>query len=445
MHDKSMIDFKALARFQHLINAASIGTQVALRPQLYCSSTPMMDKGTAVPILLSKFKNGERRAHFGGLMTCNNAWSCPHCSAIRIIEYRERITQVCEAMNLNDYWGVMFTLTIPHVITDSASTVFTRLMDSRRLFNNAGFADFMKAACRGKRYWSFTATECKYSRFNGWHFHQHVLYFVPKQVWHYIQRDDVKTKLQGYWNKAMIRAGCDELRVGGNPMHISGNRIMNGDYIAKEMCKPDNDKKRSCSPIDLLNSDDPRDNQLYLEFALATKGFPRFRGSQGLWQFADPMIVKKNVQERNEYIETVVVGSFTFTGWNEIIRDEYETGVKHRLNMLRRAELDGGSGVMEYCFEHLLPIPLLYGKHRKTWHDGAGGFDDEVANEARRSPFISTRLQMKRAFRRASKRYGKLQAAANDTATNTGAGETITGGECNFKATTALTAATTRG
>lgn len=381
MHDKMMIDFRAMSKFQLLLNGEPLSTQIKLRHVKNCYKSPLYTQGTNVPILLSRFKGGERRAHFSGLMTCKNAWSCPHCAAMRVIEYRERVTQVIENFSRRDWCGIMVTLTIPHYIYDSAKWVLDTLTAARRTFNNGGFATFMKSVI-GERYWSFTATECKYSTFNGWHFHQHVLYLIPASKFNYFQRDDVKTKLENYWKHAVELNAGREVRwsdkEAGVALYVSPEKVVNGNYIAKEMCKGDNGAHRSCTPLELLKSNDPADNELYVEFALATIDHHRFRGSQGLWKFTDVEAVKKTVAERNEFIETVVVGSFTFDGWNEIIEREFEDNEPHRLNILRRVELDGGSGALEYCYEKLLPIPELHGRYRRSSGDSINNSGADV-------------------------------------------------------------------
>lgn len=404
MKDRAMFNFTAMSKFQHMISESSLSTQMGLHTQLHCNQAPLA--GTAVPVYMSRFKGGERRAHFGGLMMCKNAWSCPICSSLRIVEYRERITQVCETMNLNDYWGLMITLTVPHSRKNSAAEIIKLLFDARKSFNAAGFYKLTRSAAGGKKIYSFTATECKYSRAFGWHFHQHVLLFVPKATWVYLTRDDVINKLQEYWARAIGRFDIGDAEVDPGALHVSKDRIVNGDYIAKEMCKGTNGKSKnqfSCAPVDLLLSKDPRDNDLYMEFALATKGYHRFHGSAGLWNFTDTAIVKKNVREQNGYCDTVVVASFTFDGWNEIVQDEFENGVPHRINILRRAEFDGGSGVIDYCYENLLPLPLVYAKPLRTWN---GGDYNETA-AARRHP-MSGKILSARAFKRARDRYLRL-------------------------------------
>lgn len=231
---------------------------------------------------------------------------------------------------------------------------------------------------------SITSIECRYSEFNGWHFHAHILYITStKGADRLVAAEE---QLRSKWQRIiepLYQRPSKELGL-----FVSKGNITNGEYIAKELCKVDSNKKASAGVFSLLASDSAKDKELFFEYARAVSGHARIKCTSGLAALANWQDVKKKVQEKFGVIETVVVGSFTVDAWSEIIDSEMIGGVNHRHRILRRAELDGYSGIVAYCLENDLPFPVI-GNGQRIQSPAAGALTVFGAPRAMTLPYLN--------------------------------------------------------
>ena len=307
-----------------------------------------------------------RRGAFLGLQMCGNAWSCPVCSPIRISEQRIKVTKLLEQAALAGYVGIMVTFTIPHTIRQSAAEVLENLHTAKHQYD-LWFSNrkFLSTTTRAKRYdvaGSICACECKYSYSRGFHFHYHVVYVVRATDEQKFRADEQIFRKKWWQLTEHLKPNYYLYKTEPEGLHISSGHVMNGDYIAKEMCKTSNGKTgSSVEMFDLLKTADPKDRDIFIEFAAAVRGYARIRCSSRLR--AHLHISREELRQavvgEFDFTEPRVVATFTFDAWRDICRDEYDTRKLHRRWILLRAQLDGFDGVFNYCLENALPVPMV--------------------------------------------------------------------------------------
>lgn len=307
-----------------------------------------------------------RRGAFIGLQMCRNSWSCPVCTPIRIAEQRLKITKLLNSAYESGYVGIMVTFTIPHSKTQSAAEVLTNLQTAKHAydlwFNNRKFKSTVTREPRYKIAGSICACECKYSRTYGFHFHYHVVYVVAAEDEAAFRAEEQRYRLK--WKGLTAHMGDPRFRSDPNALglYISEGHIRNGEYLAKEICKASNGKRPvSMNMFDLLDTGDPHDKDIFIEYAAAVRGFARVRCSA---------LLRKNLHITQEELTRAIVGefdisepkmvaTFTFADWYTICNDEYDTGRQHRRWIMWRAQLDGFDGILNYCIDNVLPLPKL--------------------------------------------------------------------------------------
>lgn len=298
--------------------------------------------------------DGKITTHYLGLAHCQNSWSCPVCTPLRILQYRETITEAIKKKNSEGYIAVMVTLTIPHYRYQSASCVIQNLRWAKNQWDQ-----WLKGLWRRKKLdfdinGSVTSTECKYNRKNGWHFHNHIVYFIKK--WQFQLFLEFEQTARTRWLqivKPITRFPTNELGC-----TFSRHVVKDGSYLAKEICKVDGKEHSENSGVnvfDLLGGDDD-DKALFCEYAVAVKKLSRIHCSTGLLNGINRLEIKKNVLNELNIIEDETVCTFTYDTWNDILRQEYEDGIPHRAFILEAAKF-GFEKVFEYCLSHVLRTP----------------------------------------------------------------------------------------
>ena len=312
---------------------------------------------------------GATRADFGNLSHCHNHWTCPTCSAYYLSRLGNGISLLLAEKDLEDVWAFSLTLTIPHNRFDSARSRLELLKACKRRIKNSRVQRMAKAIgiCG-----SITATECTYSRIHGWHFHQHVVFLIPRANWHYVE--DFAERYSQTWRRAVVTLGGYPEDYGqhsiSQPVYLSRTedgqvlRVNDGRYIldfGSEIVKPDgksNAATTGASVFSLIEGTD-EDFDKFVEFAKAVKGAQRVTCSNGLRRRVDELLQesKENFQSANT--EREVVCSWCAADWREIIVAEKVTGIYFRMEFLQivsdgstRREIDA------LCRLWSIPLPL---------------------------------------------------------------------------------------
>ena len=293
----------------------------------------------------------KRKAHFTNLAHCNSLWCCPVCTPYRLRKYADKVTALIRRRNKMDETAYMLTLTIPHGQNQSAKEVIGRLAELKRATLGNG------SWCYYKKLFGVTghvqSTECTYSSIHGWHFHTHMLIFL-KNGDDIIQRvRGLTEKMQKAWVKHWKWELPDSVDMEywlNKSVYLSVNangvprEIAAGDYIcgygAMELAKKSNNSGTSANVFDLLESDDPRDNELFMEYAVATRGMKRVNMSPGMAKCIQPEdyeLEKVKDAIRVQKKKREVVASFTLRQWRFFLEQETSTGVELRAELLQVA------------------------------------------------------------------------------------------------------------
>lgn len=162
-----------------------------------CYQTPLSRE---IDIVHSKTS---KKAHFSNVSTCSNVHSCPVCSSYIAAKRCEEIKLgIKNHFQLHPGGSVnMMVLTCSHTRHDDLKELLDKLKKAREFF----FADwFVKETIKnfgtiGK----INSFEITYSKLNGWHPHNHILFFSSQKLDVNILRDT----LSRYWLKALEYAG----------------------------------------------------------------------------------------------------------------------------------------------------------------------------------------------------------------------------------------------
>jgi len=361
-------NYQQRTKLQRYLRTQPASVQMMLRSTYWCGTSPL-NKNGEVTLSTTNYEGGERHAHFGGLKLCHSPWCCPVCSA-RYLSYSVlRVTSIINNMaRLRGFVARMLTLTIPHNRFDSAATVIDELKRSRSIFaRNLGARLLAHGVNHGG---TITSTECKHSLNSGWHFHFHILIFVDEAGSNWL--DDHVSYLDRLWRNAVSKVTGKDLNVtkqGVTPFYLSKQVVTDGHYIAKELVKETNGSSKSCSPFQLLASEDPRDIAAFIEFAAATRNRSRIFCSQGLAQMVDEDEISKNFDgARGVATSTTVVCSWTPEDWSEIVQLDVDCGIWNDTAgsvvqlLATAAETGDVYSIIRVCDDFGLPYPRLINK-----------------------------------------------------------------------------------
>lgn len=348
-------DYKLQHELQYKLTRRPYEERLFFKSILHCKQSIIPKANYRAVDVMTRRRGNKIKAHFANLYNCKSLWSCPTCAAYGLSEHRDKITAIIEHQRQRGYWACMITYTVPHNNEESAATVFKRLKDMNQIVR--------PWQCLPHSAGSVTSTEFTYNDVTGWHPHLHVLYFIPQTEWYKLTEavNILRGRVVSYFKRlgyaetdSMIKRCVTISMNNGTP-----RKILSGDYVAKEMAKLKTGRRRfkSRTPFELLLSNQPRDFDLFMEYAAVTKGRSRIQYSKNIQKGMDVTAVKakKNTSLGGELVEAVVC-TFTEQDWRDIIEDELATHQRHRRRILICACM-GFDRVVSYCLKFNLPTP----------------------------------------------------------------------------------------
>lgn len=115
----------------------------------------------------------ESAVGYSGVMRCGNVWACPICCA-KVMRLRsEQIGQLFDSVHKNRGSAVMITYTAGHSLRDPLLDLMDSFKKAKRTLTQKRQHTHLVA----NRIGAISATEITYNNKNGWHPHQHDVWF----------------------------------------------------------------------------------------------------------------------------------------------------------------------------------------------------------------------------------------------------------------------------
>jgi hypothetical protein len=157
-----------------------------------CCRQPVDDK-------VNIYKNDECIG-YSGLMRCGNVWGCPICCAKVMRRRGEQIGKLFEAVHKDGGSAVMVTFTAAHQLNDKLSYLLDAFKDAKRMLTQSRPYRDLTAGRLG----SVSATEITFGTANGWHPHQHDVWFYKDRT---LDPEHLAEKLFPAWSAVCKKNG----------------------------------------------------------------------------------------------------------------------------------------------------------------------------------------------------------------------------------------------
>lgn len=277
------------------------------------------------------------KGFYTGLQTCGSVWTCPVCAS-KIQEIRRlEIASAMKYFYAMKKQAVMITITFPHNKNQTLNELLTKFADALKMFRKGGsWSRKMKSfGYEGL----IRSLEIMYGA-NGWHPHNHELWFLDEEIDHLEFKDFINSK----WLEVCIKSGL----VDGEDLEKQDDLLIHGidikfncstsEYLAKfddskhwgadrELAKSTSkkSKKSGSHPFALL---DENKDSLFLEYATAIKGKAQIYWSQGLKKTVGILeITDEEAAEKEADDLPVFVGLLSKLTWAKVTDKELRASV----------------------------------------------------------------------------------------------------------------------
>lgn len=190
---------RVLAR--HDVRSAASGNRHRTRN---CHSVPAYQQN--IFITLNSDDNASS-AGLSGLQTCGSICSCPVCATKKMVDYGNDIRKAllyAESVNLRP---IMLTLTAKHTRQMTLKYFQEAFRDSYNFFQRNRRWKRIKKQMDIRH--QITSREITHGK-NGWHYHMHILFFVPVSSVHHASNATQETNiLQSIWMDALKNNGLE--------------------------------------------------------------------------------------------------------------------------------------------------------------------------------------------------------------------------------------------
>lgn len=299
-----------------------------------------------------------RSASYSGLQSCGLVHLCAHCQPKIAARRAGEVQAAVDAWMAEGGAVLLVTLTLSHGRTDPLATTLGALKDAgQRLARHRSFATAARAVGLLGR---IVATEYMHGA-NGWHPHQHQLWFVRSGV----DQDALKAALDSAWSASLQRSGF-------SASEAHGVRVDGGEQAAQYVAKMSQGEKKpkpwtmadettrtgskvgrngSRSVWEILDTwadkgaekaDKAQAAALLHEYAAATRGTKALTWSPGLKKrFSLAEVADEVLAEEAQDETTRLVTLVEADDWRHVLRHRAQAGV------LTVAEDHGARGVAE--------------------------------------------------------------------------------------------------
>lgn len=168
------------------------------------------------------------RAGLRGVQTCGSISACPVCATRKMVEYGENIRKALIWAEQNNLRPIMMTLTARHTRQMTLKYFKDAFRDAYNMFQRHRHWRKLKESLNIVH--SIISREITYGA-NGWHYHMHLLFFVPvSSVKHAQSKTWQVQSMQSLWIDALENNGLDGIEKTALDVS-SGSK--NKTYLAK--------------------------------------------------------------------------------------------------------------------------------------------------------------------------------------------------------------------
>lgn len=362
-----------------------------------CGTIPLNYQN--VDVVIETYTNDKHYARFYNLNHCGSAWCCPVCAPYKLKKQALIAEYIIKQFAAKGRLAFLLTFTVPHLHYEPLSKVMDRLQNTFR--RSAKAIQKFRLRLLGGREQMIKSTEVTYSRNHGWHPHFHVIVFcdadkwsnVPEFVEHWKRNWKKSCLVVSNWSEEYYESTFSNKKFtdvylsvnrNGTPYKVhDANYICsygNASDIASEAIKISNSitfRKsgfKSTQMFDLIASDDPKDHDLFIEYAMVTKGKPRVNYSRNIhrevdWSGFESFDEALHAKATKKKVE--VVCSFTASDWSKLIRLSFERREDYRSAILKLVlEYRRYDVIFRFCSLNDLPLPILsLRKYKRRQHE----------------------------------------------------------------------------
>lgn len=366
-----LIDYKLQAELQRRLRKQPARIRQAFSAMLSCCNKMIPTANGVVSIVATRVGYNESkprvRTGFHGTCKCHNLWACPVCAARGLTEKSHELTAYLESIS-STCSAFMVTYTVPHTRRCGAKNVIETFKQVRRKAFHGTAERFQKNVL--KTIGTVTTNEVTIGPY-GFHYHQHILYIIPKSSWSYVE--EFYQRISAAWNDALMTILGFDIRTArkkdypvwlsrsksGKPLQVTDARYLYGYGVEltksrKGKSQRRNDVRGSRTLFDLITGTE-EDFDILCEWLSASRNLHRITLSRGLRARIDKAATEKKSQTCAD-IETNVVASWCADDWHEITEAEVVTGLPLRYGALKAA-IDGYNSLVIFCATMKIPIP----------------------------------------------------------------------------------------
>jgi hypothetical protein len=307
-------------------------------------------------------KVGERKAFYGGLMTCGSVFVCPPCAAKIAERRRVELEQAISNHRVAGGGVLIAAFTFSHSRADVLALILGAMLEAFKGFKSG------RAWVALVEGWGLVgdirAVEVTWSVQNGWHPHLHVLWFTqcplgPEDV------ASLEEDFSARWRVVLAREGLRASGAHGCRVQATYGAV--ADYVAKfgyeserelpwgvtaELVKSHakRGRRKHLTPFDLLRqalaSPDqaPRFLALFKEYVAAFKGTTQLKWSRDLREKVLPDTEEVSDAEIAARLEAPAerLGRLSLDDWRRVLH------ANQRAELLRVAELGEWPDVLAF-------------------------------------------------------------------------------------------------
>ena len=306
----------------------------------------------AAPVAVHTKPGAVRSGFFTGLQSCGLVHLCAHCQPKIAARRAGEVQAAVDAWTAEGGAVLLVTLTLSHGRADPLATTLSALKGAgQRMARHRAFAAAARAVGLLGR---IVATEYTHGA-NGWHPHQHQLWFVRAGV----DREALKAALDPVWSASLQRSGftaseAHGVRVDGGERAAqyvakmsTGDAWTLADELTRSGSKVGRNGSRSIWEIldtwadkGAAKTDKAQAAALLHEYAAATRGTKALKWSPGLKKrFSLDEVADEVLAEEAQDETTKLVTLVEADDWRHVLRHRAQADV------LTVAEDAGASGV----------------------------------------------------------------------------------------------------